>query len=358
MSTINFSPFTAIFENKAPGTLVIGKPGAGKTYFLLNLAANCIMFEQRIFYIDPKNDASVLADIFNDIDVVDINNIQPGSLNPFKVIKNIDTNILSSLVSIICGGLTDDQIISITPILNDFVTKNRRNIGNVSFAEVADYLYANDNKDAQTIGTKLRIHRDSKYGPLLFESNPNANIDFSNKSVIISLHGMDLPTGKERNLTEEHKFNSSIVFIICKMLRDILVEGKYPTCFFMDEASIAFRNESFANIINDFLVLGRSLNIATVLASQSVDHYPEGIAQLVSSKFAFKSDSGDAKEFMEKFYNFGGTEESDFNSIIYQIGEFESGQAFFIDSNNRTGIFKVTSMLGDDISSNPLNKRH
>ena len=48
---------------------------------------------------------------------------------------------------------------------------------------------------------------------------------------------------------------------------------------------------------------------------------------------------------------------ADFDSIINKVSEFESGQCFFIDSSNRSGMFKVTSLLGDKITSNPLNKK-
>lgn len=363
MSSIQFSPFNAIFENKAAGTAIIGKPGSGKSFFLLNLMANAYIMEQRIFAIDPKDDLGVLCDVFQDIEYININDIKPGALNPFKVIKNIDTNTLSSIISIICGNLSDSQIVAITPIINDFINKYKRNLkgsANLSFADVADYLYANDNHEAQTIGTKLQTHRDSKYGPLLFESSTNSEIyHFDSKSKIISLFGMDLPkyAGNNMKLTEVQKFNSGIVYIICRMLKDVLTKGKYPTMFVMDEAHIAFQNESFASIVDEFLILGRSLNIPTILASQSVNHYPKDIAQLISSKFCFKSSTSEAESFLKMFLNDDSNNSADFNSIIYQIGNFSSGDCFFIDSENRSGIFRVTSLLSDNITSNPLNKK-
>lgn len=359
-TSILFSPFTAIFENKAAGTIACGMPGSGKTFFILNMIANALMLEQRVFMIDPKDDGGVIADVYPEkIEYIDINNIRPGALNPFQVIKHIDTNTLVSIISIICGGFSDQESIAVTPIVNDFINMHRRSNDHVSFSDVVDYLYANDNTYAQSIGTKLQIHRDSKYGPLLFgfDSDNKGSFSFDSKSKIISLHGMDLPKGTGETMTEEHKFNSAIVYIICHMLKDILTEGKYPTLFVLDEAHIAFQNPSFASIIDTFLVLGRSLNVATLLASQSVSHYPQSIAQLVSSKFCFKSSSQEASAFLRQFYNVDGEEDADFDAIVYSIGEFSSGDCFFIDSNNRSGVFHVTSLLSDDITSNPLSKK-
>lgn len=366
MSTsIQFSPFTSIFENKSAGTIIIGKPGSGKTFFLLNLMANAIMMEQRVFMIDPKDDGGVLADVFpDDFEYIDINNINPGALNPFKVINNLDTNTLVSIISIICGGFSNEESVAVTPIVNDFVNQNRFS-NDMSFSNIVDYLYSNDNIYAQTVGTKLQIHRDSKYGPLLFGTNTSDKTNnflllgssSKNKSKIISLHGMNLPKTSSGQMTEEQKFNSAVVYIICRMLKDILTEGKYPTLFVLDEAHIAFQNPSFASIIDEFLILGRSLNVATLLASQSVSHYPKTITQLIASKFCFKSSTQEASDFLRSFYNQDSDDLADFDSIVYTIGQFNTGECLLIDDENRSGIFKVTSLMSENITSNPLLKK-
>ena len=56
MSTINWLPTTAMLCDDAPGTVVVGSPGSGKTYALMNFAANCLGMRQRVIAIDPKND--------------------------------------------------------------------------------------------------------------------------------------------------------------------------------------------------------------------------------------------------------------------------------------------------------------
>lgn len=354
MSTINWSPFTSIFENKAAGTAIIGKPGSGKTYALLNFIANELIMNKFVFGIDPKNDLGIIANIFPNVEYIDINNIKPGALNPFAVIKDIDTNTVISLISIICGNLSDEQTIAITPIINDFINKQKFSNQIIKFTDVANYLYANDNKYAQVIGTKLRTHQDSKYGPLIFSDDNSTTMHFDFRSKIISLFGMDLPDPNTPKLNENQKFNSGIVYIICLMLKELLTQIKYPTLFIMDEAHIALKNDSFASIIDEFLVLGRSLNIATILATQNASHFPDGIAQLISTKFCFKSSSDETKKFLDLFFNKTEENMADFDSIVNKVGDFKTGQCFMIDSENRSGMFKITSMLGDDVSSNPL----
>ena len=87
MSTIKWSPTTSHMMNGSPGTIVTGSPGSGKTFALLNMAANCLGMGQRVIAFDPKNDFNKLKNIDKNIKIIDINNISPGSLNPFIFLK-------------------------------------------------------------------------------------------------------------------------------------------------------------------------------------------------------------------------------------------------------------------------------
>lgn len=363
MGTVQYSPFTAVFENGASGNVITGSPGSGKTYFLLNVLANCILMEQRIFGIDPKNDLGILADVFPDkVEYVDVNDIKEGALNPFVVLDGIDTTTLISIISIICGGLTSDQRTSVIPIINDFVNKSRRRPKSVSFTDVAEYLYAHDDKYAREVGITLSIAKGSQYGKLLFTDEygetETEEFVFSGKSKIISLHGMDLPTATSKKITEEQRFNSAIVFIICKMIRQKLVSDVYPTLVTIDEAHIAYQNEDFAKLIDDLLTIGRSLNCPTILASQSTSHYPEGIDQFVSSRFCFKSSTKNALQFLNTFLPTDESESntSDYSKIAAKINNFNTGECFYVDKKNRAGFLKIVSSFDSSVTSNPLEK--
>lgn len=357
--------------NNPAGTAVIGVPGSGKTFFLLNQIANSLIMEIPIYALDFKNDLEIITNVFPEVEMIDINKISKGALNPFAVLNKVDTNTICSLISIICGNIDDNQMTSITPIVRDFV--NRQKFKNMnsgseyvsSFTELTDYLYANDNRDCQIIGNKLQTHKDSKYGHLIFDdptevSTKRNSLRLSSKSKIISFFGMDLPmpttSGEVAKLTEEQKFNSGIIYIVTTMLKELLTGFNYPTLFVMDEAHIALKNQSFSNLLDEFLVLGRSLNIATVLATQNASHFPSGISQLIANKFCFKSSTEEALKFMDLFLNKTPENAADISSIVTQIGNFNSGDCFFIDDKGRSGIFKVTSLLGD-ISSNPLARK-
>lgn len=358
MSTISFSLVTPILENRPPGCVIVGVPGSGKSYFMLNLAVNSLMCGCRIFCLDAKNDMMDLREVYPDIEITDINQVEPGSLNPFAVLPDIDTNTVMSIISILCGNLSDEKMIAVQPIVQDFIIRNRNNKGGQSFAALADYLYASSNKEAQSIGSAIKINEDSAYGPLLLKPT-HKKFEMDNESRIISLLGMPMPsdTNLKSELTNEERFSSAIIYIICKMLNNILKQdSSIPSVFMVDESHILFKSSAMHGIVEDFLVLGRSLNVATVLASQNISHFDEGLAQLVSNKFAFRLSKIEAERFVELFDNSSSEDNIERDAIVNTITNLKTGNCFFIDRKHRSGFIHIESNLGD-VTSNPLLKK-
>ena len=373
MSTIKWLPTTAMGmnDNPTPGTIIVGSPGSGKTFFLINIAANCLGMGQRVIAIDPKNDLGAICNISKNIEVIDINNIRAGALNPITFLKRelpdgtfapIDTTTLLSVITLLTGKLDQNDIIDVTPIIEDFVNSVRRNNEYHDMTDVANYLYKNKSLACQKVGTLLRKYQDSKYGPLLFtdETNIEPLIISKEKSLLITMHGMELPdyNKKAEDYTDNERFTSAIIYIITRKLLDILnQENEIPVAFICDEAHLLFGNKEMAQIIDRFLVLGRSLNVATVLASQGISHFPAGIANYLSSKFMFKSSMDEASAFLDLF-NSSLTTPVDVNSLLPAVTNFPQGVCFFIDRKNRNGIIKITSNYDIDlITSNPLQKK-
>lgn len=360
-SSIYYLPSLSIWENQAIGTMVIGMPGSGKTFFLQNTAANCCAMGQRIIVIDPKNDFARLKNIVSDVEIIDINNITPGALNPFIFLKDCNAQVLLTIIQLICGNLSDKDIITLTPILSDFVKEADRK-GYVDMQDVADYLYSNPKESAQKIGSVLRMNSDSGYGSLLFTRKrdivPLRIPD--EKSVIISLFGMKFPdyTKDIANYTAEEKFTSAIVYIVCKRLQEILTgRQKVPTTLFCDEAHILYASKEMTEIIDHFLVLGRSLNIAVVLASQGISHFPDNIDQFVSHKFMFKSSMNESEKFLRRFdtSKIDTSKEIDKESVIGATANLETGSCFYIDHKGRSGFIHIISNYDINLlSSNPL----
>jgi len=374
MSTVKWSPTTAHMCNNAPGTIVVGSPGSGKTFALLNFAANCLGMGQRVIAIDPKNDFSKLYNVNPNIEIIDINRIRPGALNPFEFLKKynkdgsvttIDTATLMTIIEIMCGKLDKQTIIDITPIVTDFVTKSRNSTDYYDMQDVADYLYANPSSAAQTVGTMLKMFEDNKYGKLLFtrETDVKPLVLSATSSMVISLHGLSLPdyTKKAEDYDANERFTSVILYILTSKLMEILSEdSKIPTTLICDEAHLLFGNKEMGAIIDRFLVLGRSLNVATILASQGISHFPDNIANYITTKFMFKSSIDEAQLFLDKFdtSKIDPSNAIDVNSIVSAVTNFPTGVCFMMDRLGRNGIIRIKSIYDVKLlTSNPFDKK-
>lgn len=360
--------------NSAPGTVVVGSPGSGKTFFLLNVAANCLGMGQRVIAIDPKNDFDKLYNVNPSINIIDINNIRPGALNPFTFLKKIDidgnvtpidTPTLMTIIELLTGKLDQKTKIDITPIITDFVTKSKNSDEYYDMQDIADYLFANQSESAQAVGTILNMYQDSTYGKLLFtrEANVKPLVLSPTDSMVISLHGLSLPdySKKPDDYDANEKFTSCILYIICRKLLDILsAKNIIPTTLICDEAHLLFCNKEMGALIDKFLVIGRSLNVATVLASQGITHFPPGIANYITTKFMFKSAIDDATEFLDRFdtSKLGGVANAiDKTSIIGAVTNFPTGTCFMIDRLNQNGIIRIKSIYDVSLlTSNPFAK--
>ena len=196
MSEIFFSPINSVLSNKAAGTIVVGQSGAGKTFCLVNIAASALEQGCNIFALDAKNDMLALRNLYPGIKITDVNKIAPGSLDPFLIFHEVDTTMILTIVEIICGKLSTEQKLAVTPIIGDFVNKAKLT-HTANFRDFANYLYQNQNPAAQAVGNQLLINANTQYGPILF-GEPGVRsrgIMVGRESRIISIFGMPLPTG-------------------------------------------------------------------------------------------------------------------------------------------------------------------
>lgn len=373
MSTIKWMPTTAHLNNNAPGTVVCGSPGSGKTFFMINVAANCLGLGQRVIIIDPKNDFNKLYNVNKNIQLIDITHVRPGALNPFTFLKKIDKNgrveyvdtlTIMTVIECLCGKLPDNVRVSITPIVTDFVTKSKNSDEYVDMQDIADYLFANINPDAQSVGTQLKMFADNKLGQLLFTRETNVEpLELSyTDSMVITLHGMQLPgyDKKPEEYNSGERLTSTILFLLTSKLFHILQQDNIiPTTFFCDEAQILFGNPDMANVIDNYLRLGRSLNVATILASQGITSFPAKISNNLTSKFLFKSSIDEAQEFLSRFdtSKLDRANAIDIDSLVSSVSKFPTGVCFFIDRFNRNGVIRIVSIYDPKLlTSNPFAK--
>ena len=231
--------------------------------------------------------------------------------------------------------------------------------------DVIDYLYRNDDAGVRNLASELQVSANSEYGSLLFTRTRGVveTIDIGpTDNIVFSLLGLPFPvsTKELKDYTAEENFTTAIVYIIARKLRETLSKkSDIPTSLFCDEAHILFSNPQLAATLNNFLTMGRSLNVAIILASQSVKHFPDNISQFIANKFAFQSSKEESEEFLLKFdtSNIDPTMEINRDHTQTMIANLENGHCFYMDSKSRSGVIHIVSNFDAGlISSNALEK--
>jgi hypothetical protein len=154
---------------------------------------------------------------------------------------------------------------------------------------------------------------------------------------------------------------STILFLLTTKLFDILQQDNViPTTFICDEAQLLFANPEMSSVIDNYLRLGRSLNVATILASQGITSFPEKISNNITSKFLFKSSIDEAEAFLNRFdtSKLDPANAIDVDNIISAATKFPTGMCFFIDRLGRNGVIRIKSIYDVNLlTSNPILKK-
>ena len=345
-SSIYFSPTIAILQNEPAGTLIQGVPGSGKSFFTITLAVNEISCGRRIIALDPKNDLLNLKVIDPRVLTLDVNKIKPGSLNPFVFLNNCDALTLKTIIEIMLGGIKNEEASSLlNGVLEDFIVKKNRDDEFVDMMQVIDELHRSEYDSIRFLATDLRVAAASKYGKLLFTRDKDVEpiVITPTTNVVFSLLGLDFPDSFKSisDYTAEENFTTALIYIITKKLEESLAVGeRIPTTLFCDEAHILFSNAQLSNTMTKFLTMGRSLNMAIVLVSQSVKHFPDNIAQFIANKFVFQSSKEESYEFLRKFdtTDIDPTTQINRDNVATTIANLPNGHCFYLDAKSRSGI--------------------
>lgn len=291
-----FGTHTPVHNNKPPGIVITGAPGSGKTNFLLTLAAHCTLAGMTGIAIDPKGDFASLKNISNDLGQFNLWNLaspnRVGFLDPFRLSesKSVRLNYALTVIDLFTGGLTDDERTRLFPILkdvNDTVAP--------SLTRVVEQLRGSIDKNARNLGTKLEGIRDLPYSQVAFAPNSIAKkkATIGKGLTVILASGLNFPkTPEEAKMTQTGRLASGILYLITQLIYDLLnkSDSRSPKVVFIDEAWAIAASEQGAQVIKSMALLGRSKNLAMVLATQNSSHLESiDIESTVTTWFAFNN---------------------------------------------------------------------
>lgn len=307
-----YDPHYAIRINRPPVTLITGSPGSGKTVASLLLASHSALLNKTTFILDPKGDFLALKllenageienvhvwSVFDNLETGEVRESNIGMLDPTCLTDDINENASLTLETIgaLTKHLTPNQRNALIPIIQDVVESK-----NPSMNTIRMVLARSRDSEISTLAHELGLALSMPAGKLLVASSKVTNrLDLRNGVVVASLMGLSLPPSnkKEESYLEKERLSVAIIRLLTHLVLNVMkkIPKTVSKTLFIDEAWAVFNNESGRNLIDEVSLLGRSLNMAVVLATQSPAHVrgEEGGANLdttISTRFAFRNTS-------------------------------------------------------------------
>ena len=367
-----YDPHFAIGENKAPVSLVTGTPGSGKTFFGLYCASQASIANKTTFILDPKNDFTNLKtvsdrglcgpvqiwELINPKKEVNIENY--GVLDPMIMSDSISENVVLTMDVIrqlIEGDLSNKQKTALTPLIQDIA--NDKNTA--SFNLVIDALLRNRDDDIRGLGFELKAILGLEMSKLLIRPKGMTprRLDISRGTTVASLLGIKLPEpGVNPN---SYKADERVSVVIMWLLTNLVFQMMKSVpkikqkMLIIDEAWAIMANEQGARMIESVSLLGRSLNMASLLITQSPNHLRRGehspdLDNSISTRFAFRNTSdSDNKETVRAMRL---PPEENWELIIPKL---EVGRCLMQDSRDNLGIVRIIAPdeMAEAFNTNP-----
>ena len=375
-----FDPHYPISLNKPPVTLITGSPGSGKTFTAEILAGHSSVMNKLTYVIDPKGDfislkkleragqinKTTIWSIFTNEDNAEINEDNYGMLDPFYLTKNMKDNVLIviDVVTALMGEITTKQSLALLPIVQDVA-----DLENPSLAKVVMELQRNQDDEIRSLGSKLGLTLDTSVAKLIVADKKATENPFANSEglMIISLLGLSLPDAgtKEKDYTSTER----LAAVIMQLLTQLILESmktkpkKILKTLFIDEAWVVFGNKAGKRLIDAVALLGSSLNMATILATQSPAHLISGeegdkrssLDTTISTRFAFRNDSDSDNAINRKAMRLP---ENDGWEEVFPM--FGTGQCMMKDCTGQISIIHTmtSSVWTEAFNTNPFANKN
>lgn len=315
-----YDPHYAIRINKPPVTLITGSPGSGKTVASLLLASHSGILNKTTFILDPKGDflsLKLLQDageienvkvwaVFEDVEEGIVSEGNIGMLDPTKLTEdpNENASLTMQTINTLVRDMGGKQRNALIPIIQDVVSSK-----NPSLNSIRMILARSRDPEISTLAQELSLALSLPAGKLLVSSTLTPKrLRIENGVTVASLLGLSLPSSNksEESYLEKERLSVAIMRLLTHLVLDIMKKSPKTLnkTLFIDEAWTVFNNDSGRNLINEVALLGRSLNMAVVLATQSPSHIKsedgKNLDMTISTRLAFRNTSDeDNKETIQ-----------------------------------------------------------
>jgi len=341
--------FAAI--NTGPGTLITGSPGRGKTFLALSLAHDAVARGYKVVYIDPKEDASRLANLagLGPVNKFTLRDAEDGLLDPFNIAgSGKDDSILLALdvLKLLIGELTVER----ETVLNRAV-RNEMSKPNPGLYGLTEDLLNSPNQTDQDVAAVLDNVRRVEFGRLLFSPTPaKSKISARDGLTVITLLGLDTPglDVERASYSYKQRVAVAVTYLITQYSYQLMEDDdkNYPKALFIDEAWTLLALESGRQLIERWGRMGRAHNAALVMITQNTSDFKGSkVINQVSTLFTFgTSDSSEYESILESL---GVPVTEQHKEIVASLATMEPGFCFMRDAASRVGLLKTANFRPD-----------
>lgn len=354
---VPFDPFNALLRDRAPGFMLTGSSGSGKTYLMQVIALNLALRGVSLTYIDPKGDVVDRVDRFRLPDliysltgrrphIIDTADSPDGILEPFRISDDPAESLhlaLQVLEGLLGGDRSDSTEAALATAVNAESDDPDPTLSGVmqrleSAGEAGDPA-------AAALFQRLQMYRKMKYSRLLFGAKGRraGQIGANGQVTFIVTRGLELPQENAgiKEMDVGQRLSSTILTLLARRATANLLTGDddYPKALMVDESHVPMATRPGRKMIYSCIKMLRSKYGVVGLGSQELqDHVvaetgDEAILNNVTTYFGFRCQS--ASEAGRVLQVLDSRLDSTNDVLREMITGQETGECFMRDLDNR-----------------------
>ncbi len=359
-----FSEHAPIFNNQPGVTLVTGRPGQGKTFLLKTLVTMSSILEKKVIALDPKGDFLSLELMRDEMGEVDFwalsSKSSRGMLDPFRMAHGLSEQVqlVDSTVEMLTGHRPKNHT-RLLAIIED-VAKSRA----PSLVTVSEKLSFSEDQDLRNVGKELELMSKAPLAQLCFYpgGSRQRQVSFTRGTTVVTMEGLNLPErGRDGALDEQmepsQRLSLVVMSLIANYVSNVMTSDSSgtPKSLVIDETWAIMASAVGAACINKAARLGRSRNLAMILATQSnrdLDIPNAKFDDMIANQFAFNTRNElEARKILQSM-RLPLTDE-----FLNLFGDLEQGECLFKDFRERAATMHVVvpPTWAANFNTNPMD---
>lgn len=343
VTPVYYDPLLVARRNIAPGVLITGTPGSGKTFAASLLLTHAVYRGAVGLAIDPKGEFDGVAGLFGDSQIVKLtDDAYRGVFDPYRIADDpaAAVELAHGMIQLLVpGGLGDMAQTAM------FACAEVAQQPHPTLSAVIDVLARHGDRRTVQLGETLRAVAAGRLGRLLFAGSLSPRMKMGRGLTVVQFDGMDLPdTDSDRaDWTQTNRVSVAVLQMIAHGVRRVMtgLPASWPKIVVFDESHTLNATPAGRRLAPAMARLGRSANTVPVFVSQSARDFAadDGLRASVPTRFVFRNRDRDEAEACTRLLDL------DAGRLVPTIQQLETGQAIFADPYGGVGQVEVDAVF-------------